>query len=67
MRYIYPCDLCADVEAGEGFVVTFPDVRGAITGARTKAEALFLAEDALVAALGALGAYVQCREDIPAS
>ena len=64
MRYIYPCNLSPDEESGEGFVVTFPDVRGAITGARTKAEALFLAEDALVAALGA---YVQCREDIPAS
>ena len=62
MRYIYPCDLRLDEEAREGFVVTFPDVRGAITGAQTKAESLFLAEDALVAALGA---YVQCREDVP--
>ena len=67
MRYIYPCNLSPDEESGEGFVVTFPDVRGAITGARTKAEEVSLpglAEDALVAALGA---YVQCREDIPAS
>ena len=62
MRYIYPCNLSPDEEAGAGFVVTFPDVRGAVTGARTAEESLFLAEDALVAALGA---YVQCREDIP--
>ena len=28
MRYIYPCDLRPDEEAGEGFIATFPDVRG---------------------------------------
>ena len=56
MRYIYPCDISPDEEAGEGFVVTFPDVRGAITGAKTKAEALFLAEDASGRCLGRLRA-----------
>ena len=62
MQYIYPCDLTPDVEEGEGYVVTFPDVPEAITGARTKEESLVLAEDALAVALGA---YVENREDIP--
>lgn len=62
MRYAYPCDLVADEEEGEGFVVTFPDVPGAITGALTREESLFLAEDALVAMLAV---YVQKGWDIP--
>ena len=51
MRYAYPCDMTPDIEEGEGFVVTFPDVRGATTGAATWEKSLFLAEDALIAAL----------------
>ncbi len=62
MQYVYPCNLTPDSEEGEGYVVTFPDVPEAITGARTKEESLVLAEDALAVALGA---YVENREDIP--
>ena len=62
MRYAYPCDLVADKEEGDGFVVTFPDIPGAITGASTREEALFLAEDALVAMLAV---YVKKGWDIP--
>ena len=38
MQYVYPCNLTHDVEEGEGYVVTFPDVPEAITGARTREE-----------------------------
>lgn len=62
MQYIYPCNLTPDVEEGEGYVVTFPDVPEAITGAQSRAESLALAEDALAVALGI---YVRMREDIP--
>ena len=62
MQYVYPCNLTPDVEEGAGYVVTFPDVPEAITGARTKEESLVLAEDALAVALSA---YVEHREDIP--
>ena len=62
MKYAYPCDMTPDVEEGSGFVVTFPDVRGAVTGAETWDESLFLAEDVII---GALGAYIHLREDIP--
>lgn len=62
MQDLYPCNPTPDVEEGEGYVVTFPDVPEAITGARTKEESLVLAEDALIVALGA---YVENREDIP--
>ncbi len=40
MQYIYPCNLTPDVEEGEGYVVTFPDVPEAITGAQSRAESL---------------------------
>ena len=63
MKHAYPCDMTPDVEEGSGFVVTFPDVRGAVTGAETWDESLFLADDALVCALGA---YIHLGEDIPA-
>ena len=63
MKYAYPCDMTPDVEEGSGFVVTFPDIRGAVTGAETWDESLFLADDALVCALGA---YIHLGEDIPA-
>ena len=62
MRYAYPCNLVSHEDEGEGFVVTFPDVPAAITGAQTKEESLFLAEDALVAALSV---YVQKQWDTP--
>ncbi len=51
MAYAYPCDMTPDTEEGSGYVVTFPDVRGAITGAATWDESLYLAEDALLVAL----------------
>ena len=62
MHYVYPCNLTPDEEEGEGYVVTFPDVPGAITGALTREESLELAEDALVVALTG---YVLSRWDIP--
>ena len=62
MQYVYPCSLVPDYEEGEGFVVAFTDVPEAITGAKSAAESLILAEDALIAALSM---YVQCGEDIP--
>ena len=62
MRYAYPCNLVPDEEEGEGFIVAFPNVPGAITGALTREESLFLAEDALVAMLAV---YVQKGWDIP--
>ena len=36
MPYVYPCDLTPDIEESEGYVVTFPGVPEAITGARIK-------------------------------
>ena len=60
MRYVYPCVLHAE-EGGE-YWVSFPDVEGANTGGSTRAEALAMAEDALVAALGA---YYNLGENIP--
>ena len=62
MQYAYPCNLIPDYEEGEGFIVTFPDVPGAITGAQTREESLLLAEDALVAMLAV---YVQQQREIP--
>ena len=62
MQYAYPCNLIPDHEEGEGFIVTFPDVPGAITGAQTREESLFLAGDALVAILAV---YVQQQREIP--
>ena len=49
MRYAYPCVL--NPEEGGGFYVVFPDVRGALTCGDDTAEALEMAEDALVAIL----------------
>lgn len=62
MQYAYPCNLISYEEEGEGFLVTFPDIPEAITGAQTREESLFLAEDALVVALAM---YVQGSEDVP--
>ena len=52
MQYAYPCDFTPDVEEGDGFVVTFPDVPGATCGAATFKESLILAEDCLTVMLG---------------
>lgn len=60
-RYVYPVTLTPDEKAG-GFVVTFPDVRGAVTQGDDREEALTEAVDCLVAALGG---YVQGNEAIP--
>ena len=60
MRYVYPCVL--QPEEDGGFSVSFPDVEGANTGGATREEALSMAEDALVAALGA---YHYLRRDVP--
>ena len=62
MRYAYPCNLVSHEDEGYGFVVTFPDLPEAITGAHTREESLFLAEDVLVAALSV---YVQKGWDTP--
>ena len=62
MQYVYPCNLIPDYEEGEGFIVTFPDIPGAITGAQTREESLFFAEDTLVAMLAV---YVQLQREIP--
>ena len=60
MRYVYPCVLHPEEDGG--FSVSFPDVEGANTGGATREEALRMAEDALVAALGA---YHYLRREIP--
>ena len=60
MQYAYPCVLTS--EADGGYSVRFPDVPEAITCADRRELALELAQDALVAALGA---YMNCKEEIP--
>ena len=60
MKYVYPCVLHPEEDGG--FYVVFPDVRGALTGGKTEAEALEMAEDAL---WGAMGGYVHMGWDIP--
>jgi antitoxin HicB len=57
--FAYPYDLA---EAGGEWVLTFPDLPGAITGGATRAEARALARDAMVAALGGC---METRDDIP--
>ncbi len=60
MKYAYPCVL--NPEEGGGYYVVFPDVRGALTGGKTRAEALEMAQDALTVALAG---YVIAGWDIP--
>ena len=60
MRYAYPCRIERDEDGA--FVVSFPDVPGANTGADDRAEALELAGDALATALSM---YVNLRKTIP--
>ena len=67
MRYAFPCNIVRDDEEAEAtgreaYVVTFPDVYGANTGAWSWKEALEMAEDCLAVALGG---YVKACEDIP--
>ncbi|MCH7929574.1 MAG: type II toxin-antitoxin system HicB family antitoxin [Proteobacteria bacterium] len=61
MEFSYPVDLTPQDDGS--VLVTFPDVRGAVTDGDTEAEALFEATDCLVAALGG---YIELRRDIPA-
>ena len=60
MRYAYPCQIT--LHEGHEFVVSFPDVPGALTGANDRAEALELAADALSVMLAG---YVKDRKAIP--
>ena len=67
MRYAYPCSIVRDEEEAratgrEAYVVTFPDVYGATTGAWSWNDAVDMAKDCLEVALGM---YVEAREDIP--
>ena len=57
MYYAYPCDIVRDVEefeatGREAYNVSFPDIRGAITGGWSWEEALEMAEDCLGVAVG---------------
>lgn len=60
MQYVYPCVLTS--EPGGGFSVHFPDVPEALTCGDDRNDALAMAEDALVVALGT---YVRCGEKLP--
>jgi antitoxin HicB len=60
MRYAYPCVLTPDPDGG--FVVSFPDVRGALTGGDDVADATEQARDALAVALAG---YIREGWDIP--
>ena len=60
MRYAYPCRIVR--HEGDEHVASFPDIRGCHTSGYSRAEALEMAEDALVAALSFL---VDDREPIP--
>ena len=62
MKYVYPCTIEGNAEDGNGFVVSFPDIPWAHTGGFTFREALILAEDCLVVALGH---YVDHDLDLP--
>ncbi len=67
MEYAYPCSIVPDHDEKlatgiDAWVVSFPDVYGANTGADTWDEALALAEDCLIMALGA---YMRMGEHLP--
>ena len=62
MRYAFPCNVEGKEGDGDGFVVTLPDVDGAITGGFTFRDSIILAEDCLVASLGAC---MDCQEELP--
>jgi predicted RNase H-like HicB family nuclease len=62
MRYAFPCNIEGNEDDRDGFVATYPDVRGAITGGKTFRDSIILAEDCLVVALAS---YVDCQEELP--
>ena len=67
MRYAYPCSIVRDEEEAratgrEAYIVTFPDVYGANSGAWSWDDAVDMAKDCLEVALGM---YVKAREEIP--
>ncbi len=59
MELAYPCNVTKE---GDEYIITFPDVPEAITGAKTREEAIALASDALIAALGG---YIDEKQEIP--
>ena len=62
MRYTYPCNIEGNEQDGDGFVATFPDLEGAVTGGFTFKEAIIMAEDCLVVSLAS---YVDRQEELP--
>ena len=60
-RYVYPIELDPEPD-GSAVNLSFPDVRGARTWGDDEAEALSLAEDCLIAALGG---YIKLNKPIP--
>jgi antitoxin HicB len=60
MMLSYPARITKD---GDGFMVSFPDIPEALTGAVTKAQALELAADALTTAMDF---YFEDRRPVPA-
>ena len=63
MKYTFPSNIAPDTEEdGWGFVVSFPDVKGAHTSGKTFKEAIILAEDCMVVALSC---YVDSGEELP--
>ena len=62
MRYTFPCDIEGNEDDGDGFVATFPDLKGAVTGGYTFKDTIILAEDCLVVSLAS---YVDCQEELP--
>ena len=62
MRYTFPCNIEGNEEDGDGFVVTFPDFDGAITGGMTFKESIILAEDCMVVSLAW---YVDRQKELP--
>ena len=67
MKYVYPCNIIVDEEEKSNtgriaYGVTFPDVPNAITCGWSWEEAVEMAEDGLVAALGA---YYRLGKDLP--
>lgn len=60
LKVAFPINLKKQVD--ERFLVSFPDVPEAITDGETKAEALSIAADCLIAALGG---YINDKRNIP--
>ena len=59
MQFSYPFNIKKE---GDEYIVTFPDIPEALTGADTRTEAIELARDALVAALGG---YIEDKRPVP--